>query len=531
MFELNYIHEVIIEDVPLQWMTRLELFTTDLEQFPLVYVHMLAETQGVQLYGNYNALNKQRIFGFILDIKWSDLENNELCDVTVKFVTNIPKSLSTHYNDLIKDELSHRIGIADKVSYDDLSIICQNSPQALSLLQRIWQDKIEILYGKYIPHGRLFDEMYGIVRFSASGNAPKLGKTSEYRMLYWYMKDLGERVSFNTNVTHLNFLEFYLIPTYEELRNTHFNNFSNFNTFYVSCERFWQLEYTQSFTVNNSTFKYAPTTSLPQSSDDFESRYSNSLSASDYDNISQLRQIFNRMPSRLYGYIWNLMTPTTVDFYTAFSNRNDFKEFYRDHEKKKGLSTKVVACYLQQAFGLEAFPIDTWVKTFIYFPLGMNPRNTTVRNLQNNLYTRYNRLDKLEKLIWVSSMANKTNKTEFLDILWCQRYGTDELSESAIRGANPISCSKCILRNQCVSYQTIKDDDIYISNSLVRLENYIRRHNLSYGILTKNSTPRTVYIIKANTFKEIDSHSGLDVSSSITVNNGRTTVDNLVNLL
>ena len=66
---------------------------------------------------------------------------------------------------------------------------------------------------------------------------------------------------------------------------------------------------------------------LPISAENFENRYP-ALLGDDYDNISKLRQIFNRLPGRLYGYIWNLMTPVATDFKTAFSERNTFKEFY-----------------------------------------------------------------------------------------------------------------------------------------------------------------------------------------------------------
>ena len=534
MFTLNYLHTITITNVPLQWMTRRELFSSDLEQFPLMYVHLITEQEDVVNIGDYSPRQKQRIFGFVLTANWGTVKVNGLCDVELQFVCNIPQNYSNSYDTFIKNELSHRIGLANKVSYDDLADICANSPDSLPLLQKIWRDKIEVVYGKYIPHGRIFDEMYGIVRFSASGNAPRLGKTSEYRMLYWYMKDLGEKVTYNGNVDHLSFLEFYILPTYDELTQENFTFFSNFSSFYNSTKRFWDLEYTDSFSVNTQNFKFAPDHALPISSEDFINRYTPTL-GTDYDNISQLRQIFNRMPGRLYGYIWNLMTPVTTDFRTAFSDRDIFKEFYRDHSSKKGSSSKVIACFLQQAFGLEAFPIDTWVKTFIYYPLGMSPKNNgksePSKSLQNDLYSNYNHLDKLEKLIWASSMGNKTNKTEFLDILWCQRYGTDQNSDGPCRGVNPLSCSKCILKDECTGYQSIKDEDIYVSDDMGSLESNVRDLGLFFGIYTEQGTPRKVYVLQRNNFTERDSHSGLAISTATNVANGPLTVDSFVSLL
>lgn len=534
MFTLNYLHKIIITDVPLQWMTRIELFSSDLEQFPLMYVHLLPDREDIVSIGNYNPDNKQRIFGFVFKANWSALKANGLCDIVIEFVCNIPQNHHPIYDILITNELSHRIGLADKVSYDDLTHICTHSPQSLPLLQKIWRDKIEIVYGKYIPHGRIFDEMYGIVRFSASGNAPRLGKTSEYRMLYWYMVDLGEKVSYGGNVSHLDFLEFYVLPTYDELMQENFTYFSNFSNFYTSTKRFWQLEYTNSFSIAGHNFKFAPHSALPKGATAFEARYPSML-GTDYDNISRLRQIFNRMPLRLYGYIWNLMTPVTTDYRLAFSNRDTFKELYRDHSSKKGSSPKVIACFLQQAFGIEAFPIDTWVKTFIYYPLGMSPKDNGKSDpsklLQNNLYSNYERLDKLEKLIWASSMGNKTNKTEFLDILWCQRYGTDQAGKGSCRGANPLSCSNCILTNECLSYQAIKNEDIYISDNKALLESNMRSSNLFFGVYTDNGIPRQVYVLQGGKFIERDTHSGLDISTSTIVHNGTLTVDNFISLL
>lgn len=534
MFTLNYLHKITINDVPLQWMTRIELFSPDLEQFPLMYVHLLVDKENIANIGDYNPDGKQRVFGFVLKANWSTLKTNGLCDVVIEFVCNIPQNHHPRYDTLITKELSHRIGLADRVSYEDLTHICTNSPQSLPLLQKIWRDKIEVVYGKYIPHGRIFDEMYGIVRFSASGNAPRLGKTSEYRMLYWYMTDLGEKVSYGGAVSHLNFLEFYVLPTYDELIQETLTYFGNFSGFYTSTKRFWQLEYTNSFSVRGHNFKSAPTSALPLGASAFEARYPLILGA-DYDNISRLRQIFNRMPGRLYGYIWNLMTPVTTDYRIAFSHRDTFKEFYRDHSSKKGSSSKVIACFLQQALGIEAFPIDTWVKTFIYYPLGMSPKDDgksePSKSMQNNLYSNYKRLDKLEKLIWASSMGNKTNKTEFLDILWCQRYGTDKGGSGPCRGANPLSCSNCILRNECLSYQAIKNENIYISDNKTSLESHMRSSGLFFGVYTNHGTPRQAYVLQGGNFIEKDTHSGLDISTTITIANGPSTVDNFVSLL
>lgn len=534
MFNLSFLHNVVIQDVPLEWMTRLELFSSDLEQFPLMYVHLLVERENNPI-GEYNPDGKQRIFGFILTAKWGDIKTNGLCDIEIQFVCNIKQYLNLNYDKRILDEISHRIGLADKVSYDDLALICTNSKDSLPILQKIWIDKVEAVYGQFIPHGRIFDEMYGIIRFSASGNAPRLGKTSEMRMLYWYLYSIGERVRFTGEAAHLKFIEFYLLPTYDELQSECLGYFNKFLRFYKATKIFWDSEYTKSFSVGGFNFKFAGKSALPTKSSSFENRYSKILSDEDYDKISRLRQIFNRMPSRLYGYIWNIMTPASSDFYSAFNDRGVFKNFYRDHSGKKGSSSKVIACFLEQAFGIEAFPIDTWVKTFIYYPLGMGTKDSgkgePKKSLQDDLYSRYSRLDKLEKLIWVASMGNKTNKKEFMDILWCQRYGTDRGDKGPCRGANPLSCSQCVLKNECLSFQSIKEEDIYVSDDLTSLKNNLQKLNLFYGVQTNQGTPRRVYVMQNNKFSERDSHSGLDISQSLLVPNGKINLNDFVRLI
>ncbi len=153
------------------------------------------------------------------------------------------------------------------------------------------------------------------------------------------------------------------------------------------------------------------------------------------------------------------------------------------------------------------------------------------KDLQDDLYSKYNRLDKLEKLIWVSSMGNKTNKKEFMDILWCQRYGTDKGDKGPCRGANPLSCSQCILNGECLSYKDIKDEYIYVSDDMAALESNVRSEKLFFGVHTSHGTPRRVFVMQGNKFVERDSHSGLDIPKSKSISNGKIKLDDFVGLI
>jgi len=515
-FELNYAHEVVFEDVPLAWTTRFEFFTPDLEQFPLMYVHRKIEPIEI----DELELPIERVYGFPLNATIDVDKGDGVCNIVVKFLCNAPQGVSL-IDKVVFEELSHRLGLANRVSYDDLDEICLKSPENLPLLQTIWKDKIARVYGGFIPHGRIFDEVYGIIRFSASGNAPRLGKTSELRMLYWYMTDIGQLVTFGPDLEQFDFCEFYLLPTIDETRKLDFTLFPVFSEYYDAIKAFWDMEYTETFNLHGYDFRYAGGDTLPLKGADFETRYEAGL-PDYYDRISRLRQIFNRMPSRLYGYIWNMMTFIEVGFKEPFSNREALQSFVKEHHGKKGSSSKVLACILQQCFGLEALPIDTWVKTFIYYPLAINPTNNGKSNNPSNddidtLYDSFDHLDKLEKLIWVSSMGNKTNKTEFVDILWCQRYGTDQASKGPCRGANPLSCSQCSIRDHCRGFSAISDQMVVVSDDKDIVKTQMIGKDHLFGIHTHAGTPRQVLVLEGRKAVLRDAHTGFAISTDVTI--------------
>jgi hypothetical protein len=516
-FQLNFSHDVVFRDVPLAWTTRFEFFTSDLEQFPLMYVHRKIEPVSI----DDVELPIDRVYGFALHATIINETGNGACDIVIKFLCNAPQNIAS-IDEVVFEELSHRLGLANKVSYGDLEEICRKSPDNLGILQAIWDDRISRIFGGFIPHGKIYDEVFGIIRFSASGNAPRLGKTSELRMLYWYMKDVGQRVTFGLDLASFSFCEFYLLPTMEETRSGDFALFEKFSEYFEAIKSFWDLEYTETFQVSGFNFRYANSDALPRSATEFESRYE-SLLPSHYDRISELRQIFNRMPVRLYSYIWNMMTFIELGFSRPFSDRENFKIFVKEHHGKKGSSSKVLACILQQCFGLEAFPIDTWVKTFINYPLAINPlSNGKSSNLSKDdldrLYDSFNHLDKLEKLIWVSSMANKTNKTEFLDILWCQRYGTDKGDDGPCRGANPLSCGQCSIREQCKGFEAISRQMVVVSGDKTALLARMSDESYLFGVQTHDGTPRKVFIREKKKVALRDTHSGHSISVDVDIN-------------
>ena len=577
-FVLSYLHNVVFHDIPLQWLTRFELFTPDLENFPLMYVHeMCTNSTGERV----------RVFGFPSSIN-SEVKGSR-CSITIRFFCNLRQGDEV-IDATIRSELSHRFGIANKVEFSDLEGICNGSQSHVEMLQSLWSGRIDSVYGGSIPHGRLYEKVFGIVRFSASGVSPRLGKTSELRMTYWFLKAVGEEVRFEGELSEFDYFDFSLLPTAEELRSTEFAQFPLFSSMFSSIRSFWESEYTETFRLHDRAdlraqdlrsilsshgadetgsktvlldrinrleptpqdsplFRSSPKGSpyLPVSGNAFKERYESTLGLH-YDNINRLCQIFNRNPVRMYGFIWNLMTYVETDFENIFSQRQSLKHFLQNHHSKKGSSSKVLACVVQQVFGFEAIPVDTWVKTFLLYPMGFNPTDKGTKDMNfseiETIYSNFSNLDKLEKLIWVSAMANKTNKREFTNILWCQRYGTVENSKGPCRGANPLSCSRCELRTTCIGFSNIAEKSMCVHDSQQSLElsmiaidslttyNESPQKEPTFGVKTTDGTPREVFLLDDDTAKLRDEHTGNDFSTTQSLPaSGSMTVQEFVDLM
>jgi hypothetical protein len=117
---------------------------------------------------------------------------------------------------------------------------------------------------------------------------------------------------------------------------------------------------------------------------------------------------------------------------------------------------KVIALYAQQCFGNTcALPIDTWVETFMKWPLLIYP--AAGRNLQG-IFASANNLGKVERLLWISAQARKVHSSLCDDALWCTKYA----STGKPRGANPFACNACLasIRNSCPAYASISTQTV-----------------------------------------------------------------------
>ena len=175
--------------------------------------------------------------------------------------------------------------------------------------------------------------------------------------------------------------------------------------------------------------------------------------------------------------------------------RTGRKTFYAQGGKLKGYSEKVIACCLQQGCkNEEVIPIDVWIKSFFWYPLGISSIE--------NFYDIFTHLGKLERVIWLASQANKTNMKAFFNLLWCQRYGTT--GNVSLRGINPIACSECALKGTCVGLSYEKDKKVLLLNNeskysiqdkgeLVINDNTLDLIAVTYICVLENKVPKKVF--------------------------------------
>lgn len=489
MFELK--NETVIEicDLPLQWIPKIELYYPDLPQFPIMYVHIL--------------INSERIIACPVSVSFKI--HDDKCDAV--FLVLVNQNPSQAIIDAITEEIENRIGFSDRITLQTVIDCCKGNNGYIGILTDLWQ-YIEKSYGTSIPYGRFYEEIYSIPRFVAAWQ-PKTGRQSEMRMLYNFMSAFGEDVVFPDNWSHL---EYYVIPTYTDVRNKDYSDFPTFKKLHHSMTQLFRLDFTNSVTIGGTTFNVMPK-AWKQNKDDFiinvSGKYYSAGIISEEDKYFAeiLVDAFNRHAWRAAYFISAFLNIEQTDYRTW--SKSFFKDFYNSGSKLKGYSEKVMACFLQQGFAKdEIIPIDTWIETFYLFPLGIETRS--------DFYDDFDMLGKLERVIWLASQSNKTNMKNFFNILWCQRYGT--IGNGELRGVNPLACSLCKLSHTCVGLSKKLSDNVLISNTLTPNDFETlpkpKMDDVSFICLLESDIPKKVYRKFRDSWYLTDEFSGYLMTSN-----------------
>ena len=98
MEKIKYSSEIEIDNVPVKWLPKIELFYPDLPGFPIVYVHTI--------------IDNTRIYGFPVTMKAQKYKNNGTCNVIFLFYSNINLNASENskFREIVRTELKNRIG-------------------------------------------------------------------------------------------------------------------------------------------------------------------------------------------------------------------------------------------------------------------------------------------------------------------------------------------------------------------------------------------------------------------------------------
>ena len=518
--EIRFENDLMLERIPVQWIPKFEMFIPDLPNFPLVYVHVKK--------------NSERIFGFPISVNFIDFQNGE-CNPVVKFLCNVNLQNDEEANRIVSFELSERFGISNKVTKADISDACNGDKKLIGFFSKLWDDVIVPDHGNAIPYGRYFEEFYSIIRFvSAWNTAGRGGRQQELRQLYWFLREYGRRISIE--IPDLSFYQFYLLPTYEEVKSKKIMDFPKISRLLEIVEKIWSLEFTKEVKIQNKTV-FSMTRSWPKTRDSFV-RYmlenhekKGNMTPEESHELGLLVDMFDRFPLRTAGFVWCVMSIHSLGYENW--SKEFLDEFYLslfENNNTIGIYPKVVACFLQQGFGnQEAIPMDSWILSFVKHPIGIfGPRKKPRYSLKDQklwehkeFFSGFKNRAKLERLMWLVSQSKKVNMNPVFDMIWCIRYGTTG-DDAQLREQNPIACYQCTLRENCKGYESIEDEYVYIHEGAVdeKIRNSASQQGCDFICITQANVPKKIERLnKSRTSRKwlfLDEFSGLRMQPSFT---------------
>jgi hypothetical protein len=460
---------------------------------------------------------------------------------------------------------------------DDFTKIT-NDQKMNSFLKIVW-DKASQMFGNSYPYGGLYEKMFSIVRFVAAWN-PKTGRQSEMRVLYNFVSLFGEKIEVSGK---WKFLDFFLIPTYDDVKNQNFTSFPKFREMFEAVEKMWPVHYrlkgVYQIVCDKHKFKripkaytqdeaniirltkqnqerhkscnlsiippsielFAADTGLGKNIGEFETKFTNVwtqgriITSDERAVLKRLVSAFNRNPSRTSYFIWSLMSIFEKDYETY--DKDYYSQFYELAEDNhlKGVSPKVVGCFLQQGFAMEEIiPIDTWVGSFHKGPLGIDSKF--------DFFSKFNLLGKFERLIWNVSQAKKTNADPIINSLWCIRFG--QTGNHVIRGANPLSCYACDLHDSgCLGFDEIKNEIVRVieqtnvnivdingddkKNKMIDDQTILqdlKQSTYKFVCITESFIPKRIFLLYKNRVQLFDEFSADRITNNVQIQEGTYTV-------
>jgi hypothetical protein len=365
---------------------------------------------------------------------------------------NLADRSNSAYLRLVKSEVAERLGISNPVTLNDVSGAFQPVTNPANLvLQQIWQRVVANVVGNSLPFGRFFDPIFGLGRCLASFYSPG-GRKSEWIQTHYYCSQFGEKIRTGNSLPKM---DFYLLPTYGEVidPNNPLSLFPRYKALLDGAGDFHQ-RFCSLMPIGGGLV-FSKFSNPYHGTLDTEKLIAciNQLNARSIDPLIQCFNAFDKGPTRTVMFLQTLNDLRALRLVPQNLTSDQFGLIY---DNCGGLyqTPKVIALYAQQCFGnTSALPIDTWIETFMKWPLGIYPsRGKKV----HNILTHPNNLGKVERLLWITAQARKTHSSLCNDALWCVKYD----SSGEPRGGNPFACNACLasIRNVCPAYLRIAQE-------------------------------------------------------------------------
>jgi hypothetical protein len=457
LFEsLSFRHTFHFADIPHRWLPLISLYDPDLPLFAIYYFHVLRNN----LAPGVRPLVTDRAFGHVEHLKLNDEGG-----IDVGIVTN--KDLSSAANRVflepVEEEIRERFGINNPVTLADVSgAFLAPLDSANALLSELWHRVIANAYGNLLPFGRMWDGVLGLARYAASFNPPS-GRKSEVIMTHYFSTRFGVPISAAAGIPQV---DFYLLPTISELMDATnpLTDFPRFRELLRVAELLAQ-HHGAGVAVGRSTLTF------------FRNPSGGTLNTAKLFTIIrgpdipvQLRRAFvecfnafDKGPPRTVLFLL-MLNDMRHGFHPGTLSAMDCAAIYHGM-KGSYQSPKVIQIYAQQCFGnTEAIPVDTWIATFLKWPLKVYPTARTTKPLEQ-IFARARLLGKVERLLWYAGQARKVHSTACNDAIWCVKYGSDRKPQRP-RGGNPLACNICLeaIRNNCPAFAEIRTNTVGFNN-------------------------------------------------------------------
>ena len=457
---LSYRHVLSISGFPQRWLPLVFLYDPDLPLFPICYFHVLPTNWVAGQRPGYS----DRAFGYVESVTPTDIG-----DLLVKIVCNkdLGHPSAQPFLSSVTEAVRARLGLSDPVTLPDIvNAFTDPMSNANAVLVEIWHRVVSDAYGNSLPFGNLWDPVMGLTRFVASFYSPG-GRKGELIQTHYFAVNLGEPIQSAGGVQ----TDFHLLPTFYELTDTSnpLNLFPRFRSLRDAVLRFHGAHSTLVPVAGMSLSRFNRLHGGSLNTAEVLEIFSH-MPQSEREMATECFNAFDKGPLRTVVYLLILadlmagrLSPATLTSDQCSRLYSELRGTYQ--------SPKTVQIYAQQAHGNpNAMPLDTWVETFLRWPLTLYP--THGRDIRP-VFQNSTHIGKVERLIWVAAQARKVHSSACDDAIWCTKFGA--AGQQDPRGANPLACKICLasVRAACPAYARISNFPI-VFNSARTTQNQFR---------------------------------------------------------